>query len=93
MTPTLSLQFRDDLPDSLAPQWDALLARADAPTPFMSSRYLQALLQSGAAAPETGWVPQFAGLMEGERLVAACPLWIKAHSWGDFVFDQSWARA
>jgi len=59
----------------------------------MSSRYLQALLQSGAAAPETGWVPQFAGLMEGERLVAACPLWIKAHSWGDFVFDQSWARA
>ncbi|MFN7695628.1 MAG: GNAT family N-acetyltransferase [Burkholderiales bacterium] len=91
--PTLSLQFRDDLPDSLAPQWDALLARADAPTPFMSSRYLQALLQSEAAAPETGWVPQFACLMEGERLVAACPLWIKAHSWGEFVFDQAWARA
>jgi uncharacterized protein len=91
--PDLLLHLRPDLPLALEQPWDALLAQADAPTPFMSSRYLQALLHSGAARPDTGWTPQFACLMDGERLVAACPLWIKAHSWGEFVFDQAWAQA
>ncbi len=89
----LTLQLLTEIPDALAPAWDALLAKSDAPTPFMSSRYLQTLVKSAAASPETGWNAQFAWLKEGELLVAACPVWIKTHSWGEFVFDQAWARA
>jgi predicted N-acyltransferase len=41
----------------------------------------------------TGWQAAFALLMQGQVLQAAAPLWIKGHSWGEYVFDQAWARA
>ncbi|MBH9551785.1 GNAT family N-acetyltransferase [Inhella gelatinilytica] len=87
----MHLELHPEPPEAAA--WDALLAASDAPTPFMRHAYLQALVHSGAASARTGWTPQFASLMAGDELLAACPLWIKSHSWGEFVFDQAWARA
>lgn len=88
------LRLLTDLPEAF-PAWDVLLAAQDQPTPFMRWRYLRELVRGGSARPHTGWTPCFALLEEGEGgpLLAACPLWLKAHSWGEFVFDQSWARA
>lgn len=59
----------------------------------MRHAYLAALHTSACAAAHTGWQAQYVTLWSGERLVAACPLYIKNHSHGEYVFDWAWARA
>ncbi len=82
-----------------AQQWNALLAASDAPTPFMRHEYLAALHTSGSACDATGWKPRFVSLysrdtehVEGE-LLASAPLYVKDHSYGEYIFDWAWARA
>lgn len=76
-----------------AAAWNALLAQQSHPTPFLRHEYLAALQESGSATPRTGWTPRFMTLWEGDTLVAACPLYLKAHSYGEYVFDWAWASA
>ncbi|MBO9652074.1 MAG: N-acetyltransferase [Variovorax sp.] len=76
-----------------AAAWDELLATQAAPSPFMRHAYLDALDASGSASPETGWAAHFVTLWQGERLMAACPLYVKDHSYGEYVFDWAWANA
>ena len=76
-----------------AQAWDTLLhLQADA-SPFMRHAYLCALHTSGCATPETGWAPHFFTLESGGVLVAACALYAKSHSYGEYVFDWAWANA
>jgi predicted N-acyltransferase len=77
-------------------QWNELLARQDpagALNPFMRHEYLAAMQASGSAVPNTGWTPRFMALYDGTRLVAACALYLKSHSYGEYVFDWAWANA
>lgn len=76
-----------------AAEWDALLAKSPTRSPFMRHAYLAALHQSASACATTGWQAQFITLWQGPQLVAACPLYIKNHSHGEYVFDWAWARA
>src|SRR5207245_9561353 len=62
-------------------------------SPFLEWEWLAVLEDSGAATAATGWLPRPLTLWEGERLVGACPLYVKGHSLGEFVFDQNWAAA
>ncbi|GAB4039906.1 MAG: GNAT family N-acetyltransferase [Rubrivivax sp.] len=73
--------------------WNALLARQPLPTPFMRHEYLCALHDSGSAVAATGWAPRFVTLEREGRLAAACPLYLKGHSYGEYVFDWAWADA
>ena len=73
--------------------WDALLATQDAPTPFMRHAYLAAMQESGSADEATGWKAHFITLHEGERLCAGCVVYLKDHSYGEYVFDWAWASA
>jgi uncharacterized protein len=73
--------------------WDALVAKQDEANPFLSFAFLDALHQSGSASVKTGWSPQFLTLWTDRRLVAAMPLYVKAHSYGEYVFDWTWADA
>jgi predicted N-acyltransferase len=59
----------------------------------MQHAYLAALHSSGSATPDTGWTPQFVTLWLDEALAAASALYIKAHSYGEYVFDWAWANA
>jgi uncharacterized protein len=79
--------------DIPAATWDALLTQQDAPSPFMQHAYLAALHTSGSATPDTGWTPQFITLWRGDTLAAASALYIKDHSYGEYVFDWAWANA
>jgi predicted N-acyltransferase len=79
--------------DIPADAWDALLAQQDAPSPFMQHAYLAALHTSGSATANTGWTPQFVSLWRGDNLAAASALYIKDHSYGEYVFDWAWANA
>ncbi|WP_322403185.1 GNAT family N-acetyltransferase [Massilia luteola] len=75
-------------------RWDTLVALQDAPNPFLSFAFLHALHESGSATPETGWQPQYIALYDAaDGLVAALPLYVKAHSYGEYVFDWAWANA
>jgi predicted N-acyltransferase len=59
----------------------------------MRLEFLRALHDSGSAVGETGWEPQFLIVSRQGELVAACPLYLKAHSYGEYVFDWAWADA
>jgi predicted N-acyltransferase len=81
-------------PSDLSPtEWNALLASQDEPSPFMRHEYLAALHESGSASPQSGWTPRFVTLWRGKALMAACPVYVKAHSYGEYVFDWAWANA
>jgi predicted N-acyltransferase len=70
--------------------WNALVG---AESPFLEWEWLASLEEAGCVGPETGWLPRPLLLREGGRLVAACPLYVKGHSEGEFVFDWGWAEA
>ena len=74
-------------------QWNALLAEQEAPSPFMRHEYLAAMHQSGSATPASGWTPRVVTLWRGGELQAACALYLKDHSYGEYVFDWAWANA
>ena len=70
-------------------QWDALAEPLT--TPFLEWEWLREMEISKSTTAETGWLPQHLTIWSGNRLVAAAPLYIKAHSAGEFVFDHTWA--
>ena len=81
-----------------ASAWDSLLASQSEPTPFMRHAYLCAMEESASACPETGWTPQVICLYRPNAspetgLAAAAVLYIKPHSYGEYVFDWAWADA
>jgi predicted N-acyltransferase len=74
-----------------AAQWNALNATQ---TPFLRHEFLAALETSGCVGEPTGWMPRHLVLeSDSGALLGAAPLFLKTHSWGEFVFDWSWARA
>jgi hypothetical protein len=87
------IALHDDPAALDAAGWNGLLARQPSPTVFMRHEYLLALHASGSAVPHTGWAPRFIALEQGRTLRAAAALYAKAHSYGEYVFDWSWAEA
>ena len=76
-----------------AAQWNALLAAQPSAMPFMGHEYLLALHESGSAVGATGWTPQFLTVEQSGQLIGACALYLKEHSYGEYVFDWAWADA
>ncbi len=68
--------------------WDALVGDG---SPFLEWSWLATLEDAGAATRRRGWLPQHVTLWEGDRLIGACPLYVKGNSEGEFVFDWGWA--
>ena len=71
-------------------EWNELVGDG---SPFLEWEWLASLEESGAVGPQTGWGPKPLVAREGGRLVAACPVYVKGHSEGEFVFDWGWADA
>ncbi|RYF00949.1 MAG: hypothetical protein EOO32_05625, partial [Comamonadaceae bacterium] len=92
-SPTYELRVADAPADIDAQAWDALLAAQPHATPFLRHAYLAALHDSGSATPQTGWTPLFFTLWSADVLQAACALYVKPHSYGEYVFDWAWADA
>ena len=71
--------------------WDACGGHGN---PFVSHAFLQTLEDTGCTGRRTGWLPQHAALRdETGHIVAVAPLYAKAHSYGEYVFDHGWAHA
>ena len=78
----------------LTPQaWDGLLAGYPEANPFLRHAYLAAMQGSGSATTVTGWTARGVTLWQGGQLAAACMLYLKTHSYGEYVFDWAWANA
>lgn len=74
-----------------AAEWNAL---PGAECPFLRHEFLLALETTGCATPATGWDAHHVLVRTGDgRLAGALPLYLKTHSWGEFVFDFPWAEA
>ena len=70
--------------------WDSIAGHV----PFLRHDFLSVLELTGCVSEATGWQPQHLTLTDGQqRLVAAMPMYLKYDSWGEFVFDFSWADA
>jgi predicted N-acyltransferase len=62
--------------------------------PFLDYRFFAALEQSGCTKAETGWQPYHIVLKaDDEQTIGIMPLFLKGHSYGEYVFDHSWAAA
>src|SRR6266853_804086 len=74
-------------------EWNSMVGEDD--SPFLEWDWLNALEESGSANARTGWAPchLVARRTSDRKMVAACPLYLKSHSMGEFVFDHGWADA
>ena len=89
----VELQVLDSLATIDAKDWDALTDH----NPTLRHAFLQSMIDAGCTTAKTGWLPQFLTLwrdIEGQQsLCGAVPLYVKSHSYGEYVFDWSWAEA
>ena len=87
----IAVAVLSSLKEVSAAEWDAC---AGPDNPFVSHAFLSALEESGSADAKSGWLPQHLAIRDGEgRLAAAAPLYLKNHSYGEYVFDWGWADA
>ncbi len=89
--PAAAVTLLSSIHDVPADAWDACAGQAN---PFVSHAFLSALEDSGAACAEAGWTPRHLVARGADGSVAGCvPLYVKAHSYGEYVFDWAWADA
>lgn len=89
----LKVQSHNSIESIPSKDWNGLLD-LQTTSPFIQHEYLNALEQSGCVSEQTGWQPcHFTINDESNQLLAAIPLYLKSHSYGEYVFDWSWANA
>ncbi|OOV87731.1 GNAT family N-acetyltransferase [Oceanospirillum linum] len=87
----MKIRFIDQISQISDPHWQQLNNHDN--NPFIGKAFLQALETSGAASEKGGWKPHHLIAESGDDLIAFMPLYLKTHSYGEYVFDWSWAEA
>ena len=87
--PETVVEVCDSLTTIPASEWNRLAGD----DPLLRHEFLHALHETGCASAKTGWAPQFLILREEHGLTGAMPLYLKSHSYGEYVFDWAWADA
>ncbi len=87
----LTLTVHESLASITPSDWDALITYD---SPFVTHAFLRLLETSGCVGPDaTGWRPQYVVARDQGRLVGAMPAYLRADSYGEYIFDWSWAQA
>jgi len=88
----MAVRILHSIHDVAATEWNALGLGGQ---PFLRHEFLAALEDTGCATDDTGWIPQHLLLLDDrtQALRGAMPLYLKTHSFGEFVFDFNWAQA
>ena len=91
----ISVRMSEGLAGIAPEAWDAIANPPGAPfDPFLSWDFLEALEASGCVSEEAGWIPRhLIAEDEGGTIVGVLPLYVKTHSYGEYVFDHAWADA
>ncbi len=87
---SLEIRFLSQITEISAQDWNAL---SGTDYPFIRHEFLALLENSGCCDRDSGWSPCHATLYRGDKLVALMPLYLKSHSYGEYVFDWNWADA
>jgi len=90
-TEQYQLEIIHSLAEIPASEWNVLLPK-DA-GPFLNHAFLSTLEETMCVGGKTGWQIAHLGLKDHDKLIGAMPLYLKQHSYGEFVFDWSWAQA
>jgi hypothetical protein len=91
---TFSARTAESIAEIGRDAWNGLANPPDRPyNPFVSYDFLAALEESGSVGPGTGWTPYHLLLESHGKPAAAAPIYIKDHSYGEYVFDHHWANA
>lgn len=85
-----SVELLDSIRDVPADDWDRMIDPLDG-SPFMEWRFLRSLEEADTVEASTGWIPRYVVVQRANRVIAACPAYLKLHSQGEFVFDFAWA--
>lgn len=85
----MSIRVLSSINNIEASAWDALWSDY----PFTRHAFLAALETTGCTTKKSGWQVQHLVYEENQQIVAAMPLYLKYDSWGEYVFDWSWADA
>ena len=88
--PELTCRVAESLDEVPTEDWNRIAATGQ---PFLRHEFLSALERSGCVGDAAGWYPRHLLFHAGDTLVAAAPMYLKTHSYGEFVFDWSWADA
>jgi uncharacterized protein len=86
----VTLTVHPSIAEIPATEWDACAGETN---PTLSHTFLQAMEESGSATARSGWAPQHLSLSDKGRVVGIVPLYLKSHSYGEYVFDYGWADA
>ncbi|AMO70116.1 hypothetical protein DOK_17700 [gamma proteobacterium BDW918] len=86
----VDLEFISAIADLGIENWNAI---AGVEYPFTRYEFLSALETSGAVTAEKGWQPHHMVARREGRVIGVMPMYIKTHSYGEYVFDWSWADA
>jgi predicted N-acyltransferase len=86
----VTLTVHPSIAEIPAAEWDACAGDVN---PTLSHAFLQAMEESGSATARSGWAPQHLSLSDKGRVVGIVPLYLKSHSYGEYVFDYGWADA
>jgi uncharacterized protein len=90
LQPRYSLAWINQITEIPRAAWDALAMPLA--TPFLEWTWLSNMETSGSTTAKTGWLPNHLTVWRDRQLIAAAPLYIKGHSYGEFVFDHQWAE-
>ncbi|MBI4783482.1 MAG: N-acetyltransferase [Oscillatoriophycideae cyanobacterium NC_groundwater_1537_Pr4_S-0.65um_50_18] len=88
--PSYTVTWIEKIADVSQAEWDALAVPLK--TPFLEWTWLHTMEASGSVGGKTGWMPYHLTLWRENTLIAAAPLYLKGHSYGEFVFDHQWAE-
>jgi predicted N-acyltransferase len=83
-------EFLSSLEQISASDWNGV---SGTDYPFLRHEFLLGLEQTGCTNADTGWQPCHLLLRDDAGLLALLPLYLKSHSYGEYVFDWSWADA
>jgi len=90
----MSISVVDSIASVSKEEWDACAMGSGEYNPFLSHAFLQILEESGSACREEGWAPQHVLARDDSGALMGCvPMYLKGHSYGEYVFDNSWAQA
>src|SRR5262249_47536072 len=88
---TITLPVHRAIKEIAPDAWDACAADV---TPTVSHIFLNAMEESGSVSARAGWAPQHLSFSDpAGRIIGAVPMYLKSHSYGEYVFDWGWADA
>lgn len=89
LKPRYSFAWINKIAEVPQAEWDALAIPLK--TPFFEWAWLNNMETSGSTTAKSGWLPNHLTVWRDKTLIAAAPLYVKGHSYGEFVFDHQWA--